>query len=208
MRLVDAVFRQGHLSEQALVEALMTGERPAHLDRCDLCADRAVALGRWLDDVRVIGQEAADEVFTPERLAAQHAQILRKLEQVDEPSRVIAFPRNTRSDAREGGARRVAPAWVGVAAAAGLALGLVGGQVSARMSMQPVTTVAPTLVQASPQTTPAGSEATAISATDHDPSAPPARDLKLMEMDLDDVSGDLQLLNQVTPRLIATSVRR
>ena len=51
MRLIDAVFRQGHLSEQALVEAVMTGERPAHLDRCDLCADRAVELGRWLDDV-------------------------------------------------------------------------------------------------------------------------------------------------------------
>ena len=29
MRLADAVFRQGHLSEQALVEALMTGDRPA-----------------------------------------------------------------------------------------------------------------------------------------------------------------------------------
>ena len=138
VRLVDAVFRQGHLSEQALVEAVMTGERPAHLDRCDLCADRAVELGRWLDDVRGLGLEAADEVFTPERLAAQHAQILRKIEQADEPSRVIAFPKPTRSDAREASTRKVAPAWVGIAAAAGLALGVVGGQVSARMSIQPV----------------------------------------------------------------------
>lgn len=206
MRLVDAVFRQGHLSEQALVEALMTGERPAHLDRCDLCAERAVELGRWLDEVRVIGLEAADEVFTPERLNAQHAQILRKLEQLDEPSRVIAFPRNAKGDVRESGVRRVAPAWVGVAAAAGLALGVVGGQVSARMSMQPVIQVQqPTVADASRQT-PAAVDHTPVSATDS--VGPPARDLKLMEMDLDGLPGELDLINQVTPRLISTSTRR
>ena len=45
MRLIDMVLRQGHLSEQALMEALTGGDRPAHLDRCDLCAERAVDLG-------------------------------------------------------------------------------------------------------------------------------------------------------------------
>jgi hypothetical protein len=202
VRLVDAVFRQGHLSEQALVEALMTGERPAHLDRCDLCAERAVEMGRWLDEVRVIGQEAADEVFTPERLSAQHAQILRKLEQLDEPSRVIAFPRNTRSEARESGMRKVAPAWVGVAAAAGLALGIVGGQVSARMSIQPVIQVQPPAVADARQP----SDVTPISATES--VGPPARDLKLIEMDLEGIPGELEFLNNATPRLISTSTRR
>jgi hypothetical protein len=133
VRLVDAVLRQGHLSEQALVEALMTGERPAHLDRCDVCAARAVELGRWLDDVRAVGIEAADRAFPPERLAAQQAQILRKLEQLDEPARVIAFPAASRTLGREAAGRRVAPAWVGVAAAAGLVLGVIGGQWSARL---------------------------------------------------------------------------
>ena len=207
MRLVDAVFRQGHLAEQALVEAVMTGERPAHLDRCDLCADRAVELGRWLDDVRGLGLEAADEVFTSERLAAQHAQILRKIEQADEPSRVIAFPKNVKPDTREASTRRVAPAWVGIAAAAGLALGVVGGQVSARMSIQPVTITvqAPAPVVDTAQLGTGGAEATPISATD---AAPPARDLRLLEMNLDGIAGDLEFLNQATPRLITTSTRR
>jgi hypothetical protein len=143
VRLVDAVFRQGHLSDQALAEAVMTGERPVHLDRCDLCASRAVDLGRWLDDARAVAQEAADQVFTAERLAAQHGQILRKLEQVDAPPRVIAFPGQSRFSSPEGGGRRVAPAWVGIAAAAGLVIGVVGGQMSARMTMpQPVATPA------------------------------------------------------------------
>lgn len=150
MRLVNAVLRQGHLSEQALVEALMTGERPAHLDRCEQCAGRAVELGRWLDDIRVLGQEAADEVFSNERLAAQHAQIMRKIEQTDEPPRVITFPAASVRDAREGTTRRVAPAWVGVAAAAGLVLGVVGGQVSARLTMEPVVLVQQVPAPASP----------------------------------------------------------
>ena len=133
MRLVDAVFRQGHLSEPALAEALLTGERPAHLDRCDLCAERAVELGRWLDEVHAIAVEAADAAFPPERLAVQQAQILRRLEQLDQPSRVIAFPSQYRIETPESHRRRVAPAWVGVAAAAGLALGVVGGQLTARL---------------------------------------------------------------------------
>jgi hypothetical protein len=133
VRLVDAVFRQGHLSDQALAEALMTGDRPAHLDRCDLCAERAIGFGRWLDEVHAAGVEAADRVFTPEKLAAQQSQIMRKLEQLDEPARVIAFPRQYRMNTPEGGARRVAPAWVGVAAAAGLVVGVVSGQMSARL---------------------------------------------------------------------------
>jgi hypothetical protein len=111
----------------------MTGDRPAHVDRCSTCAQRAVELGRWLDQVRNAGMEAADAAFPAERLAAQHTQILRKLENLDQPARVIAFPTHTRS-AQEG-PRRVAPAWVGIAAAAGLVLGVVSGQLTARMNM-------------------------------------------------------------------------
>jgi hypothetical protein len=133
VRLIDGLFRRGHLSERALVDALLTGDRPVHLDRCDICADRAVDLGRWLDDVKTAGVEAADAAFSPERLAMQQTQILRRLEQLDQPARVIAFPTQARLGQRDPNDRRVAPAWVGIAAAAGLVLGLVGGQVSARM---------------------------------------------------------------------------
>ena len=136
MRLIDLVVRQGHLSEQALIEAVAGGDRPPHLDRCDICAERAVAVGRWMDEVQREGADAADAVFTPEHLASQQAQILRRLEQLDNPARVIAFPAAGRAE-RTAGGRRVAASWVGVAAAAGLVIGVVGGQISARLG-QPV----------------------------------------------------------------------
>jgi hypothetical protein len=81
--------------------------------------------------------EASDVVFTPERLAAQQAQILRRLEQVDSPARVISFPATMRAERSEVAGRRVAVSWVGVAAAAGIAIGIVGGQVSARLMQKP-----------------------------------------------------------------------
>lgn len=125
----------------------MTGDRPAHLERCDLCAERAKDASRWLDEVHTVATAAADTVFTPERLSAQQATVMRRLEQMDEPSRVIAFPGQTRP-MREGlPGRRVAPAWVGVAAAAGLALGVVGGQLTARMTLAP----APQVVVTAPE---------------------------------------------------------
>jgi hypothetical protein len=133
VRLIDIVLRQGHLSERALVDAVTNGARPHHLDRCDVCAERAVELVRWLDGVQTDAVELSDASFTPERLAAQQHQILRRLEQLDHPARVISFPAAQRHESRAGG-RRVAVSWVGVAAAAGLALGIIGGQVTARLS--------------------------------------------------------------------------
>ena len=113
------------------------GDRPAHLDRCDLCAERAVDLARWMDAAREDASEASDAVFTPDRLAAQQSQILRRLEQVDSPARVISFPATLRAERGEVPGRRVAVSWVGVAAAAGIAIGIVGGQVSARLMQKP-----------------------------------------------------------------------
>src|SRR5688572_27855100 len=75
MRLADVVFRRGHLSEAALVEVWNTGMRPAHLDRCDICAERALEISHWLEDVQALGRAGADAVFTPERLTAQRGQI-------------------------------------------------------------------------------------------------------------------------------------
>jgi hypothetical protein len=136
----DMVLRQGHLSERALMEALAGGDRPAHLDRCDICAERAVALARWMDAAREDAADAADAIFTSERLAAQQGQILRRLEQIDTPSRVISFPAASRAERGDIASRRVAVSWVGVAAAAGLVIGIVGGQLSARLT-QPTTPI-------------------------------------------------------------------
>lgn len=184
MRLIDVIFRQGHLSEQALIEAIAGGERPLHLDRCDLCAERAVAIGRWMDEVQLDATEAADAVFTTEQLAAQQSQILRRLEQLDNPARVIAFPAAGRTG-REAGGRRVAASWVGVAAAAGLVIGIVGGQVSARLS-QPI---------AAPQVQNA------------DNVSPPV-DAEFLEQSYDEINiRAFEGMDAMTPRLTQASAR-
>lgn len=201
MRLADAVFRGGHLSEGGLVEAVMTGERPVHLDRCDLCADRAVELGRWLDQVRVAGLEAADAIFPPERLAAQQTQILRRLENLDQPAKVIAFPKPSRT-MQDGGGRRVAPAWVGIAAAAGLVLGLIGGQVSARLGITPAAPPATSVV-----TTATAPVVSPPLAPDVETSSVPVRSLLDMG-DLDRApSSVIDALDQMTPSMVVASRR-
>jgi hypothetical protein len=179
VRLADAVLRQGHLSDQAVADAVMTGDRPAHLDRCDLCAERALDMGRWLTHVKSAAVESADAAFPPERLAAQQAQILRRLEQLDEPSRVIAFPNQSRLTPREAGQRRIAPAWLGVAAAAGLVVGAIGGQMSVRVEP-------PTAVPMSAE----------IPTPEPDTSF-------LFDMDLDTTPEQLQDIDAITPRLVA-----
>jgi len=147
VRLADVLFRSGHLSDRVLVDAYMTGERPAHMDRCDICAERAIEFSRWLDDVRALGDADIDAEFPAERMAAQQAQLMRKLEQLDQPARVIAFPKHIRFDDRVSQGRRVAPGWLAAAAAAGLLLGVVGTKLSSQftspaVASAPVTTSA------------------------------------------------------------------
>jgi hypothetical protein len=194
MRLVDALLRQGHLSERAIVEALMTGDRPLHLDRCDVCAARAVDMNRWLDAVKFAAIDAADEAFPQERLTAQQAQIQRRLAQLDEPARVITFPGQHRLEARDAGRRRVAPAWVGVAAAAGLVVGVIGGQVMARNDVPTAVAPAPAAVTTAPL--PQETESTVTAATWADPE----------EMDAF-MPRSLHTLNEMTPRIVMAAAR-
>ena len=186
----DVVLRGGHLSDRALVDVCMTGERPAHMDRCDICAERAIALGRWLDDVRALGEADVDAVFPAERLAAQQAHIMRRLEQLDQPARVIAFPRQLRLDGQAEHSHRVSAAWVAVAAAAGLVLGVIGSQVSARLTSAPATkTVAAQTATAAPAAV-----------------ADAARVAELNQIDQENADrqslGDLSRLDLITPRIL------
>jgi hypothetical protein len=174
----------------------MTGDRPAHFDRCDLCAERAVELGRWLDAVKTTGTDAADAAFTPERLAAQQAQIMRRLEQLDEPARVIAFPSHSRLQ-RESTGHRVAAGWLGVAAAAGLVLGVISGQWSARLGAQPVQVR--TAQQAAPQVQPAADA----------PAEAGPIDASLLDMDLDSLNlPAFAVMDSMTPRATQVALNR
>lgn len=190
MRIADVVFRQGHLSEDALTQAVLNGERPAHLEQCDECSRRAREVGLWLNDLRAEALAAADEAFPPERLALQQSQIMRRLEQLDAPPRVIAFPAQAVGAPRTDTGRRVAPAWVGVAAAAGLAIGLVGGQFSARMA--PAAAINPPTPAQTQQADPAPSTA-----------AMQPVNASLLDYDLErHIPDSLLIFDQATPALV------
>ncbi len=97
----------------------------AHLVTCHECTARYEALCSWLQTVRDEAVEEADAAFPPERLAAQQALILRRLEAAERPARIIAFPKFAQPlSHRPSAAHR----WITVAAAAGLVIGVALGQ--------------------------------------------------------------------------------
>ena len=97
MSILDRL--NGHLDDRALAaiwtDASIDRAQPAHphLESCAECRTRLAAFSSWLDDLRTDANAEADEAFPAERLAAQQAQILRRLESAGRPARVIAFPR-------------------------------------------------------------------------------------------------------------------
>jgi hypothetical protein len=120
-----------HLDERAFTDiwtATVSSGQPAsdpHLTSCAQCRARYAAFTGWLDGIRDDVRAEADEVFPPERLAAQQAQVMRRLEAIERPARVIMFPRLGRpATSTQGNAQR----WIAAAAAAGLVIGLTAGQ--------------------------------------------------------------------------------
>jgi len=97
-----------------------------HLDGCAECRARFAAFEGWLLGVGETLRGEADEAFPAERLAMQQAQIARRLEALERPARVIAFPKAARAViSGNSHVRR----WVTVAAAASLIAGFGLGQV-------------------------------------------------------------------------------
>ena len=120
-----------HLSDDAFADIwsteTTTGQSVVnpHLSDCAQCRARYANFTGWLDRIQDDALAEADEAFPPERLAAQQAQVMRRLEGLERPARVIAFPRFSRPvTSTQGHAQR----WVAAAAAAGLVIGLVAGQ--------------------------------------------------------------------------------
>ena len=102
-------------------------DRPAesHLRKCGECRVRYTSFVGWLDGIRADAQAETDEVFSREHLAAQQLQIFRRLESLEHPARVIAFPKFARPVAIQTSGRR---RWTAVAAAIGLITGIGLGQ--------------------------------------------------------------------------------
>jgi len=119
-----------HLDDAALAEvwtnAVADGNPPSHphLLACAECRLRFSSFTAWLDGIREDAAVEADLAFPADRLSAQQAQILRRLEAAGQPTRVIAFPKATAVAVRPSPVRR----WVAAAAAAGLVAGIGLGQ--------------------------------------------------------------------------------
>jgi hypothetical protein len=105
----------------------LESDRPAegHLRKCAECQARYTSFVGWLDGIRVDAITETDEVFSRDHLAAQQTQIFRRLESLEHPARVIAFPKFARPVAVQTSGRR---RWTAVAAAVGLITGIGLGQ--------------------------------------------------------------------------------
>ena len=126
MSLLNRLRLSAHLDDAALA-AIWTDGRLSHphLDSCVTCRARFADYSTWLENIRVDAVTEADESFSAERLAAQQAQIFRRLEAAERPARVIAFPKFAQPlSSRTSNASR----WIAAAAAAGLIVGVGVGQ--------------------------------------------------------------------------------
>jgi hypothetical protein len=122
-RLIDTYFaRVGDGSQLDAVQA-----ECEHVQACEACARRYEDLTASLERLRETAFDEADAYFTADRLAAQRNHILRHLEGIEHPARVIPFPHAT---AKPRVARVHTPLfrWVAAAAAAGLMIGVSAGR--------------------------------------------------------------------------------
>ncbi|MDQ3070897.1 MAG: hypothetical protein M3R55_14360 [Acidobacteriota bacterium] len=116
----------GHASENELLAVIAGEPRTPHVESCAACQARLTQLNGWLDDTAAEAAAAADEVFTPDVLAAQQAQILRRLEAAGRSARVIAFPLGSPAAAP----RRTSDVlrWAAAAAIGGIMVGIASGR--------------------------------------------------------------------------------
>jgi len=98
----------------------------SHVACCDACATALERLTTESDSLRDAAFAEADAVFDDARVEAQRSRILDRLAHVGQVARVLPFPTRTREASMPvpSGSRR----WVSVAAAAGLIIGLLAGQ--------------------------------------------------------------------------------
>ena len=112
----DRLWR-GHLNDQQFARLWTTGGAHPHLEGCAACRARFEEFDRWIMGIGDELRAEADEAFPAERLSLQQVQIARRLETLERPARVLAFPKAARAViSGNSHVRR----WVTVAAAASL----------------------------------------------------------------------------------------
>jgi hypothetical protein len=129
------IVRDNHVSQDRLTALAFVARAPqseqdqhalAHLSRCERCAGELARLTVEADALRDAAFAQVDAVFDDAMLDAQRSRILDRLAHLGQAARVLRFPSRTREVAMpvSQGNRR----WVSVAAAAGLIIGLLAGQ--------------------------------------------------------------------------------
>ena len=131
MSILNRLRLNSHLDDSAIAavwtDSTLEGRRAAHphLAVCPTCRTRFEHFSESLEEMRVEAAAEVDALFPAERLAAQHAQIFRRIEAAERPARVIKFPKfSPVLTSRTSHASR----WVAAAAAAGLMVGVGVGQ--------------------------------------------------------------------------------
>lgn len=92
MRFAERLTALGHASDARLL-AIVAGEAPtAHVSSCRACQSRLDGLRGWTAETAAGAAAISDDIFTADRLAAQRARIMKRLEAAARPARVITFP--------------------------------------------------------------------------------------------------------------------
>jgi hypothetical protein len=157
---------RAHLNDDQFARLWTSQETHPHLGACADCRARFAAFDGWLLGVGETLRVEADEAFPAERLAVQQAQIARRLEALERPARVIAFPKAARAViSGNSHVRR----WVTVAAAASLIAGFGLGQVMPlRTVLEKQQAAAPNAHFDRPTTTAIAKDLTATASPDDD----------------------------------------
>jgi hypothetical protein len=129
------IVRARHLHEERLFDCYVAeqsgepldGPSAGHLAGCQECRARLADLSRFMDGLREEAEAETDELFTAHDLRAQQQHILRRIEHLGHPARVLSFPARLMRRHFAGTARTIAPRWAAAAAAAGMFVGLGAG---------------------------------------------------------------------------------
>jgi hypothetical protein len=98
-----------------------------HVGDCDRCAAALARLTADMDAMRDEAWQEADALFDDAALETQRTRILDRLAHLGQAARVLRFPARAREAAMP--VSPISRRWISVAAAAGLIIGLVAGQV-------------------------------------------------------------------------------
>ena len=130
------ILRVRHLPDESLFACYIaerSGEgvdppSASHLSSCEECLARYSELSRFMDGLREEAEAETDALFTPQQLRVQQQQIVRRLEHLGHPARVLSFPARVMRRHLTHHARQIGTRWAAAAAVAGLFVGVgLGG---------------------------------------------------------------------------------